>query len=202
MTDLLRSAVRTAGRTVDLMVTSVADGRGPGRRRLREGLLAALVPVTACLAMLVGLTAWTRVGAAGTPARIDVGVGRVLLPRAGGDRTAAFFRIANTGGSEDQLVAVTSPVADGITLNRYERADEDGGGRGGGPSGGGGGYAARTVPSATIPAGDFLVMTPDTLDLGIRVKSRPQVGDAIPFVLHFRRSGRVDAVAFVVRPRG
>ncbi|MET9569380.1 copper chaperone PCu(A)C [Streptomyces virginiae] len=176
------------------MVKAVAEGRRPSRRSLREGLLATLVPVIACLTMLVGLTAWTKAGAAGSPARIDVGVGRVLLPAAGKERTTAFFRIANTGDSDDQLVGVTSPVAGEITLNRHERVGEGG-------EGGEGGEATRTVSSANIPAGDFLVMTPTTLDLTIKVKTRRQVGDALPFVLHFRRSGPVEAVAFVVRPR-
>ncbi|MFF8261566.1 copper chaperone PCu(A)C [Streptomyces virginiae] len=188
---LLRVAIRTAGRAGNRMVKAVAEGRRPSRRSLREGLLATLVPVMACLTMLVGLTAWTKAGAAGSPARIDVGVGRVLLPAAGKERTTAFFRIANTGDSDDQLVGVTSPVADEITLNRHERVGE----------GGEGGEATRTVSSANIPAGDFLVMTPTTLDLTIKVKTRRQVGDALPFVLHFRRGGPVDAVAFVVRPR-
>ncbi|MFJ9931847.1 copper chaperone PCu(A)C [Streptomyces virginiae] len=185
---LLRIAIRTACRAVNRLVKVVAESRRPSRRSLREGLLATLVPVIACLTMLVGLTAWTKAGAAGSPARIDVGVGRVLLPAAGKERTTAFFRIANTGDSDDQLVGVTSPVAGEITLNRHERVGE-------------GGEATRTVSSANIPAGDFLVMTSDTLDLTIKVRARRQVGDAIPFVLHFRRSGPVDAVAFVVRPR-
>ncbi|MFF9050081.1 copper chaperone PCu(A)C [Streptomyces erythrochromogenes] len=174
---------RAAARTVK----AAAEFRGPGRRSLRDGLLATLVPVMACMTMLVALTAWTRAGAAGTPARIDVGVGQVFLPYAGRERTAAFFRIANTGGSDDQLVSVTSPAADEIMLNRHERV-------------GGGGDAMRAVSSANIPAGSVVHMTPSTLDLMVRVKTRRQVGDAVPFVLHFRRSGPVAAVAFVVRP--
>ncbi|WP_079250732.1 copper chaperone PCu(A)C [Streptomyces amritsarensis] len=180
---------RTAGRAAARAVRAAAEVRGPDRRSLRDGLLATLVPVMACMAMLVALTAWTRAGAAGSPARIDVGVGQVLLPYAGRERTSAFFRIANTGGSDDQLVAVTSPAADEIMLNRHEPV-------------GGGGDAVRAVSSANVPAGTVVHMTPSTLDLMVRVKSRRQVGDVIPFVLHFRRSGPVDAVAFVVRRGG
>ncbi|WP_183064502.1 copper chaperone PCu(A)C [Streptomyces sp. gCLA4] len=198
MSGLLRKMDRAVRRTVHRAVyraVTAAEGRMPGRRSLRDGLpgvlLPVLVPVMACLTMLVGLTAWTKAGAAGSPARIDVGVGRVLVPQAGKEHTAAFFRIANTGDSDDQLVSVTSPAADGIVLNRHERGGEAGDA-----------VRARAVPSANIPAGDFLVMTPATLDLTIRVKARHRVGDAIPFVLHFRRSGAVDAVAFVVRPAG
>ncbi|MFE6905773.1 copper chaperone PCu(A)C [Streptomyces erythrochromogenes] len=183
-----RTVRRTVSRAAARAVKAAAEIRGPGRRGLREGLLATLVPVIACMTMLVALTAWTRAGAAGTPARIDVGVGQVFLPYAGRERTAAFFRIANTGGSDDQLVSVTSPAADEIMLNRHEGVGE-------------GGDTMRAVPSATIPAGSVVHMTPSTLDLMVRVKTRRQVGDAIPFVLHFRRSGPVDAVAFVVRPR-
>ncbi|MFD9083282.1 copper chaperone PCu(A)C [Streptomyces erythrochromogenes] len=195
MNDLVRTVNRSVGRTVRRTasraaartVKAAAEFRGPGRRSLRDGLLATLVPVMACMTMLVALTAWTRAGAAGTPARIDVGVGQVFLPYAGRERTAAFFRIANTGGSDDQLVSVTSPAADEIMLNRHERV-------------GGGGDAMRAVSSANIPAGSVVHMTPSTLDLMVRVKTRRQVGDAVPFVLHFRRSGPVAAVAFVVRP--
>ncbi|MFJ6782795.1 copper chaperone PCu(A)C [Streptomyces yangpuensis] len=192
MSDLLRTVVRSVRRTMYRAVyraVTAAEGRLPGRRSLRDGLLAVLVPVMACLTMLVGLTAWTKAGAAGSPARIDVGVGRVLVPKAGKEHTAAFFRIANTGDSDDQLVSVTSPAADQIVLKRHERGGEAGDA-----------VRVRTVPSANIPAGDFLVMTPATLDLTIRVKAHHRVGDAIPFVLHFRRSGAVHAVAFVVRP--
>ncbi|MFJ3979804.1 copper chaperone PCu(A)C [Streptomyces sp. NPDC090021] len=194
MNDLLRTVDQSVRRTVHRALrraVTAAEGRTPDPRSLRDGLLAVLVPVTACLTMLVGLTAWTKAGAAGSPARIDVGAGRVLVPQAGKEHTAAFFRIANTGDSDDQLVSVTSPAADGIVLNRHERGGEAGDT-----------VRARAVPSANIPAGDFLVMTPATLDLTIRVKARHRVGDAIPFVLHFRRSGAVDAVAFVVRPLG
>ncbi len=186
---ILRAALRTGGRAGNRVVQAVADGRCPARRSLREGLFGAVVPVVACMTMLVGLTAWTKAGAAGSPARIDVGVGRVLLPAAGKERTTAFFRIANTGEADDQLVAVTSPVADEITLNRHERVGEED-------------ETTRTVSSANIPAGDFVVMTSATLDLGVTVRTRRRVGDAMPFVLHFRRSGPVDAVAFVVRPGG
>ncbi|MFB7183336.1 copper chaperone PCu(A)C [Streptomyces sp. NPDC056257] len=158
----------------------------PGGRRLREGLIAVLAPVTACLTALVGLTAWTTAGAAGTPARIEVGIGRVFLPYADRERTAAFFRITNTGGSGDRLVSVTSPVVESVMLSRHEK--------------GTGADSMRMVPSAEIPAGSTLEMTPSTLDVMMTVKGRWRVGDAVPFVLHFRNSGPVQAVAFVVRP--
>ncbi|WKV70430.1 copper chaperone PCu(A)C [Streptomyces sp. PCS3-D2] len=194
--DLLRKVNGTVGGTVRRTVRraaaravkAVAERGGSGRRGIRDGLFAALVPVTACLVMLVALTAWTRAGAAGSPARIDVGVGQVFLPHAGEERTTAVFRIANTGGSDDQLVSVSSPTAYQIVLNRHEL--------------GGTGDATRAVASADIPAGTVVHMTPATLDLTVAVKTRREVGELVPFVLHFRRSGPVDAVAFVVRPAG
>ncbi|RSS78938.1 copper chaperone PCu(A)C [Streptomyces sp. WAC06614] len=156
-------------------------------RRVRDGLLAALVPVVACLTALVGLTAWTRVGAAGTPARVEVGVGRVFLPYAGKERTAAFFAITNTGGADDQLVSVTSPALQDVMLSRHE-------------PGGDGADTMGMAPTVNIPAGSRLTMTPGTVDVMATVKGRWKEGDAVPFVLHFRHSGAVDAVAFVVRP--
>ncbi|MFI1279821.1 copper chaperone PCu(A)C [Streptomyces sp. NPDC020858] len=157
-----------------------------GSRRLPEGVVAVLAPLTACLTALVGLTAWTTAGGAGTPARIEVGIGQVFMPYADKQRTAAFFRITNTGGSGDQLLSVTSPAAEGAMLSRHESA--------------GGADSMRMVTSAEIPAGSVVRMTPSTLDVMMTVKGRWQVGDAVPFVLHFRHSGPVQTVAFVVRP--
>ncbi|MFD0265744.1 copper chaperone PCu(A)C [Streptomyces sp. NPDC127106] len=166
---------------------TTTEGPGLRRRRWRDGLLAAVVPVVACLTALVGLTAWTKAGAAGSPARIEVGVGRVFLPYADKERTAAFFTISNTGGSDDQLVSVTSPALDDVMLSRHERVRE-------------GADAMGMVPSVDVPAGGRLTMTPSSVDVMATVKVRWKEGDPVPFVLHFRRSGPVDAVAFVVRP--
>ncbi|MEJ8645691.1 copper chaperone PCu(A)C [Streptomyces sp. MS1.HAVA.3] len=151
-----------------------------------EGVIAVLAPLTACLTALVGLTAWTTSGGAGTPARIEVGIGQVFMPYADRQRTAAFFRITNTGGSGDQLLSVTSPAAEDAMLSRHESA--------------GGADSMRMVTSAEIPAGSVVRMTPSTLDVMMTVKGRWQVGDAVPFVLHFRHSGPVQTAAFVVRP--
>ncbi len=161
-------------------------GERSDNARLRERLIAVLAPLTACLTALVGLTAWTTAGGAGTPARIEVGIGQVFLPYADKQRTAAFFRITNTGGSGDELLSVTSPDAEGTMLSRHESAQ--------------GADSMRMVTSAEIPAGAVLRMTPSTLDVMMTVKGQWQVGDAVPFVLHFRESGAVATVAFVVRP--
>ncbi|MFD3808557.1 copper chaperone PCu(A)C [Streptomyces sp. NPDC058611] len=160
--------------------------RLPGRRWLREATVSVLAPVTACLTALVCLTAWAAAGAAGTPPRMEVGVGRVVLPFADKERTAAFFSIANVGGADDQLLSVTSPAVEDARLSRHTSVR--------------GADASQVVASAEIPAGRRLDMTPSTLDVLVTVKGRWQVGDVVHFVLHFRTSGAVPAVAFVVRP--
>ncbi|MFJ8490469.1 copper chaperone PCu(A)C [Streptomyces sp. NPDC094038] len=162
-----------------------------GDRRLRDGALAALVPVAACGVALAGLTAWTGTGRAGSPARMSVTEGRVLLPSAGVAETAAFFRIANRGGSADSLIRVTSRDApDGITLARHRMND------------GNGAYRAA-IASVAIPAGDSLAMSPRGVDLTVTAPAGKRSwtsGDLVPFTLEFRHSGRVKVLAVVVRP--
>ncbi|MEV6029260.1 copper chaperone PCu(A)C [Streptomyces sp. NPDC052036] len=158
-------------------------------RRLKDGAVAALVPVAACSVALAGLTAWTGTGRAGSPARVSVTSGRVLLPSAGVPETAAFFRIANEGGSADRLIRVTSPDAPGgITLAQHRMNEGNG--------------AYRTgIDSVAIPAGDSLGMSPQGVDLTVAVAAgKWSSGDLVPFTLEFRRSGRGKVLAVVVRP--
>ncbi|MFG2797880.1 copper chaperone PCu(A)C [Streptomyces pseudovenezuelae] len=159
------------------------------RRRLRDGALAALVPVAACSVALAGLTTWAGTGRAGSPARVSVTGGRVLLPSAGVQETAAFFRVTNRGGSGDRLIRVTSPAAPGgITLARHRMNEGNG--------------AYRTgIDSVEIPAGGSLAMSPQGVDLTVPATAGEwSSGDLVPFTLEFRRSGRVKVLAVVVRP--
>ncbi|MEU0029706.1 copper chaperone PCu(A)C [Streptomyces sp. NPDC006335] len=159
------------------------------RRRWRDGALAALVPVAACSVALAGLTAWTGTGRAGSPARVSVTHGRVLLPSAGVPETAAFFRIANQGGADDSLLRVTSPDASGgITLAQHRMNEGNG--------------AYRTaIDSVAIPAGGSLAMSPHGVDLTVPVTAgKWSSGDLVPFTLEFRRSGRVEVLAVVAPP--
>ncbi|MFI7349705.1 copper chaperone PCu(A)C [Streptomyces sp. NPDC049936] len=169
----------------------VSVPRRPGRRRLRDGALAALVPVAACSVALGGLTTWVGAGRAGSPARIDVVHGLVLLPSAGVPETAAFFDITNDGGSADTLTRVTARgVAGEVTLSEHRMRK------------GNSAYRSETG-SVTVAAGDTLVMSPHGTDLTVPVPSAPwQVGDTVTFTLEFRRSGPVKARAVVVRPGG
>ncbi|MFD5792379.1 copper chaperone PCu(A)C [Streptomyces diastatochromogenes] len=160
----------------------------PTRRRLTDTLLAALAPVAACGLALGGLSMWTAYGNAGSPARIAVSESRVLLPYGDNRDTAAFFRISNSGGSADRLLKVTSAeVADGaLALSRHRMT-------------GARSASAQTVPSATVPAGDTLAMSPTSLDVIVPAKAGWQSGDLVEFTLHFEHSGAVKTPAVVVR---
>lgn len=159
------------------------------RRRLRDAALAVLVPVTACSLALAFLTTWVRTGGAGGPAHVSVTEGRLLLPSAGVPQTAAFFRIDNDGGSADRLLSVSSPdVPGGVTLSRHRMTGESAAYR-------------ETIDSVAVPEGTALALSPDGVDLtlsGASARWRP--GDLVPFTLDFRRGGRIEVFAVVVRP--
>ncbi|MGW4881878.1 copper chaperone PCu(A)C [Streptomyces sp. NPDC004262] len=174
-------------------MTGIRDGvsrlKGLRGRRLRDGALAALVPVAACSVALAGLTAWTGAGRAGTPAVIRVQEGKVLLPSAGVPETAAFFHIVNEGGSADTLVGVTARRAGGeVTLSQHRMKQ--------------GNAAYRSaIDTVSVEAGDTLAMSPSGVDLTVPVPSAGwESGDLVSFTLEFRRSGPVEALAVVVRP--
>ncbi|MEU2990442.1 copper chaperone PCu(A)C [Streptomyces griseoincarnatus] len=158
-------------------------------RRLRDTALAALVPVAACSVALAGLTAWVGTGRAGSPARVQVTEGKVLLPSAGVPETAAFFRIANTGGSADTLVSVTAHDVSGeVTFSRHRMRQ------------GNSAYRSQ-IDSVSVAAGDTLAMSPSGVDLTVPVPSAGwRSGDLVSFTLEFRRSGPVKSLAVVVRP--
>ncbi|MFF9768379.1 copper chaperone PCu(A)C [Streptomyces sp. NPDC014636] len=159
------------------------------RRRLTDTLLAALVPVAASSLALAGLTAWVGTGNAGSPPRIRVTEGRVLLPVAGSAETAAFFRITNEGGSADRLVGVTSSGAPGgVSLAGHRMRD--------------GATADRApIDSVEIRAGEGLSMSPYGVDLTVTVPAEEwRAGDLVSFTLTFSRSGPVKLPAVVVRP--
>ncbi|GAB2592558.1 copper chaperone PCu(A)C [Streptomyces capparidis] len=156
-------------------------------RRLAQSLLPALAPVVACAVALGGLTAWAASGAAGSPARVQVTSGRVLLPYGDTRDTAAFFRISNVGGADDELVSVTSPAAGDVALGRHAAT-------------GRGTAAKRVVDSLTVPAGGTVAMSPHGVDIVLVARGTWRVGDVVPFVMDFRHSGRVRAEAVVIRP--
>lgn len=172
----------------------VVDGGGsgawrPDRARLRDASRAALAPVVACAVALCGLGAWTASGAAGSPATLEVTTAWMFLPRGDAGSTAAYFRISNSGDSADRLTAVTSPVADSATLYRTTESG-----------------AALAAVQATVPANGTLAMAPRGTEVTLTARDAGAAwaalkeGDRVPFVLHFRDSGRVETSAVVVRP--
>lgn len=181
-----RATGRTAGRTPGL--EDRPQTWRPTRRRIADGLLAALAPIAACGVALGGLTTWVASGGAGGPARIAVTDGRVFLPYGEVRDTAAFFRITNTGGADDRLLKVTSSAVDGdMALSRHRMTS-------------GNAASARTVDSARVPAGEGLAMSPFGLDVTLRADPDWQTGTYVPFTLHFERGGRIEVQAMVVRP--
>lgn len=146
---------------------------------------AALVPVAASVLTLAGLSVWTAMGAAGSPAEPVVTRARVLLPT-NPDATAAFFDIRNRGGADDELLKVTSPATGRTMLSRVVVRNGAG--------------TMRMLPSVPLPAGETLRMS--TANVDVMVDDPPSVreGDKMPFVLHFRDSGRVPVDAVVVHP--
>ncbi|WP_329388623.1 copper chaperone PCu(A)C [Streptomyces sp. NBC_01716] len=159
------------------------------RERLRDGFYAGLIPWTACVVALAGLTQWVGAGQAGRPPVLEVTDPHVFLPYSDNTETAAFFTVTNKGGADDALVSVTSPAISEAMLSRHR-------------SNGGGGDSMGMADSATVPAGAALAMSPYGLDVMVTLKegTRWNEGDAVPFVLHFRHSDSVKAVATVVRP--
>lgn len=162
----------------------------PSRRRLTDALIAAVAPLAAVVLALGGLTAWTAAGKAGSPARITVTSGRVFLPYGGaGTETAAFFDLANTGGSDDRLTGVTVSRGDGgaTELSRHRMT--------------GHGTAYReTVTSVAVRAGGRVPMSPVGVDVTLRSGAAWRAGDLVPFTLHFEHSGTVRVLAVVVVP--
>lgn len=146
----------------------------PTRARLRDTFLAALAPVAVCAVALGGLTSWAAAGRAGSPARVAVVSGRVFLPADGGADTSAYFRITNSGGSDDRLLAVTSTA-----VGAAYRADVD---------------------SAVVPAGGELAMSPSGLGVALPARAGWRAGDLVRFTLRFEHGGPVTSVAVVIRP--
>ncbi|WP_367123336.1 copper chaperone PCu(A)C [Streptomyces phytohabitans] len=160
----------------------------PTRARLRDGARAAAVPLAAWLLALGGLGAWAATGHAGSPARLTVTGARMYVPGPGVPETAAFFRVTNSGGARDRLLAVTSTAVDGdVSLSRHRMTER--------------GAAYRDeATSLPVPAGGTLDMSPLTADVTVPASPRWRVGDRVPFTLRFEYGGRVDVVAEVVRP--
>ncbi|MFJ9413476.1 copper chaperone PCu(A)C [Streptomyces sp. NPDC101227] len=133
---------------------------------------AAAVPLLVCLATLGALTAWTATGNAGTPARLTVAEGRVLIPY-GTESTAAFFTLRNTGTADATLTGVTGPPGHRAMLSRTADIGRNA-------------RRMEMVRAATVPAGGTLRMTATGLDIMVTPPPRLAPGDRLTFTLHFR----------------
>lgn len=147
-------------------------------------LRAALAPVAAAAVTLAALSAWTATGHAGRAARIHVPNAWVMRPTA--PQTAAYFTIANTGDTADDLLQVRTPVAEATMLGR--QSTHDGAGR------------MVMGGALTVPAHGTVRMTPFTVDVMFRPRGPLPVGRRVPFTLVFRHSGPIGVTAIVLRP--
>ncbi|MEV7866707.1 copper chaperone PCu(A)C [Streptomyces sp. NPDC088124] len=168
---------------------SVATAWKPTRARVREALLAAGAPVVACALALGALTTWVNAGAAGSRPQIGISDARIFLQYGDSQYTSAYFRIANGGDSDDELVSVTSPEMAETMLSRDQENGD-------------GAASMNMVNSATVPGRGTLAMSPYGLNVMVKTKKKPhwQLGDTVPFILHFRYSGSRESTAVVVRP--
>ncbi|MFJ7071215.1 copper chaperone PCu(A)C [Streptomyces sp. NPDC098781] len=162
--------------------------RRPTRSRLTDTLTAALAPVAACGVALGALTTWVNTGNAGSPPRIEVADGRVWLPYGDTRATSAYFRVINSGGADDRLLGVTSTAVAGTpALSRHRMLD-------------GNAATGQEVSSIPAPAGDTLSMSPDGFNVTVLAKPGWEIGDEVPFTLHFEHQGRITVSAVVLRP--
>ncbi|MEU2793613.1 copper chaperone PCu(A)C [Streptomyces sp. NPDC007100] len=152
----------------------------------RTALRSAAVPLLAGALTLGCLTAWTVTGNAGTPARLRVTEGRVLVP-SNTEATAAFFTISNTGTTADELTGVTGPAGHQAMVGRDVEIAE-------------GAHRMEMAGAVAVPARGELRMAPTGVDVMVSPPPHLTPGDRVAFTLHFRDSGSVTAEAVAVRP--
>ncbi|NJQ04193.1 copper chaperone PCu(A)C [Streptomyces lonarensis] len=176
--------------TAPIEAPPTGDPAGPARAprgpRLLTAARAALAPLLAGGLTLAGLAAWTATGQAGSPADIRVAEGRVFLPILDTQQTTgAFFDVANTGGSEDRIVAVRSVRGEAMF---GDRELTEGAGR------------MIMVPEIAVPADSTLEMSPFTPNVMLTVDRPLAEGERVDFVLTFQQSGEIPVTAVVTRP--
>ncbi|MFG2539335.1 copper chaperone PCu(A)C [Streptomyces sp. NPDC048511] len=156
--------------------------------RRRTSFTAIGVPVLACGMALAGLGTWTANGHAGSPPHVAVTKAYVFQPTGPTPETAAFFTLANDGGSSDRLVHIASTdTAAPPRLSEHHMTSF-------------GGAYRQPVESVTVPAGDGLTMTPHGIDVTVRPKGTLRLGEEVSFTLRFAHGEPLRIQAVVVRP--
>jgi periplasmic copper chaperone A len=134
------------------------------------------------LGVALGLS--TQAHAQAQKTTIDVEDAWARSPGEGGKRTMAFAEITNTAEKADTLLAVSSPWADRVTIERLVPEGYE--------------MKPRTVPTMTIGPGKKLKLTASEyyfrLD-GLNRDIRPDF--EIPISLRFQNAGRVEIKAVV-----
>jgi P-type Cu+ transporter len=165
---------------------------GHSRGRAAELARAAAVPV-ACAAALTGLlSAWVAGGGAEVPARVQLQVTLAAVPMRATTAQLAetiqtagtYLTISNVTGNADELVAVRSPVAMNVTLERHD-------GLGGRPT---------AVSDFVIPAHGTLTLDPVADDAVLQDPAPFENNRYVPLTLFFRHAGQITIDAPVSVP--
>ncbi len=159
---------------------------------LRDLLRSAAGPVI-CAVVLTGLlAAWVASGGAGTLTRVRLQVTLAAVPMRAFTPQAAdaigtattFLTIQNLGGTPDELIAATSPVARRVVLT--ERS---------GP-----GSARTAVTDLVVPAHGTLTLSPLGADLILQDPAPFETSTSVALTLTFRHAGTVTIDAPVTAP--
>ncbi|MFF4383676.1 copper chaperone PCu(A)C [Kitasatospora sp. NPDC001547] len=148
-----------------------------GTRRFRRSALLGAVVATALGGGAILAACGTDAGSggqggAGGPARLSVADSYVPLPPAGG-MAAGYLTVRNDGG-QDQLLKVTSPAAESVTMHRSTES------------------TMKQVDSLDVPAHGALQLARGGNHLMITGwRKAPVLGDELELDLTFAKSGTI-----------
>jgi len=104
---------------------------------------------------------------------------------AGGSNGLAYMTITNHGKTDDQLVSVTTPIAQKAEIHRMSMDGNI--------------MKMRAVGPVTIPAGGTVTLDPDELHLmliGLKQKLKPD--DHFTLTLHFEKAGAINVTGDII----
>jgi periplasmic copper chaperone A len=147
-----------------------------------------LLPIAACLALLVPIASSSVAGAAAAakqPAPVVAGDLEITAYRAkamlpGQPVGGGYLSIANKGAAPDRLLAVTSPNAHTVEIHTMEMVNDV--------------MTMRPVTGGLeIPAGATVELKPGGTHLMFKMVSEPfKEGGEVPVTLEFEKAGKVD----------